>query len=89
MTVQGTVKLIEGNPLDPSSSDIFAQTVVLAHGFTPAGDHWRIMGGNHLFNAWWRITDRYELQRNCDHEWSEHMDHPDLKICDHCEEVEC
>jgi hypothetical protein len=54
--------LIDGNPIDPSSTDLIAQQINLAMGVNPMGDGWRILTGNSTTNLWGRLAYRFEIE---------------------------
>jgi len=56
-----TNKLIEGDPLEPTSTDVIFQEVSLSANEVPGGIGWRIMTGNNSFNLWMRVAYRYEI----------------------------
>ena len=52
--------LIEGDALDPSSSDLIAQTDTLRVGL-PVPDGWRVLSGNNSFSQIARVVMRFEI----------------------------
>ena len=56
-----TNKLIEGDPLDPQSTDIIYQEDTLAVG-QPVPEGWRVMTGNNMFSQIVRVAYRYEIE---------------------------
>lgn len=56
-----TNQLIEGDPLEPSSTDIILQSVRLPIAETPDGEGWRVMTGNNSHSLWMRPAYRYEI----------------------------
>ena len=65
-----TYKLIDGDPLEPTSTDLIAQTAYLPMGEFPADyrEHgvsgWRVLTGNTHTNLWARVAYRYEIEAN-------------------------
>ena len=65
-----TYKLIDGDPLEPTSMDLIAQTAHLPIGDCPADyrEHsvsgWRVLTGNTHTNLWARVAYRYEIEAN-------------------------
>lgn len=57
-----TNKLIEGDPLDPSSTDVIHQSEYLPVAQSPKGIAWRIMTGNTTHSLWMRVAYRYEIE---------------------------
>lgn len=53
--------LIEGDPLDPSSGDLIAQTQSLAVG-EPVPEGWRVLSGGHAYSQIARVALRYEIE---------------------------
>ncbi len=53
--------LIEGDPLDPSSGDLIAQTATLEVG-KPVPEGWRVMSGGHAYSQIARVAMRYEIE---------------------------
>lgn len=54
--------LIEGDPMDPVSTDMITQRLNLDMGKQPIGDGWRILTGNNHTNLWARVAYRYEIE---------------------------
>jgi len=70
-----TYHLIQGNPMEPSSTDIIAHECNLSIDELPPGaldkfkkfdPHcgWRILTGNSQYNLWGRIAYRYEIEED-------------------------
>jgi len=53
--------LIEGDPFDPSDTDIIMQVDTLDVG-KPVPDGWRVMTGNNMFSEIRRVAYRYEIE---------------------------
>lgn len=54
--------LIDGDPMDPISTDLITQQINLPMGREPTGDGWRILTGNVSTNLWARVAYRYEIE---------------------------
>lgn len=55
--------LLQGNPLEPQSGDIIAQTGYLTVG-EPVPDGWRVLTGNERESLIARVVLRYEVQES-------------------------
>jgi len=64
-----TYKLIDGDPMEPCSSDLIAQTLHLPLGEYPPNANdpasgWRVLTGSPQFEFWGRLAYRYEIEEN-------------------------
>jgi hypothetical protein len=53
--------LIAGDPMEPASTDLIAQTKSLAVG-RPVPDGWRVLSGNERESTIARVAYRYEVE---------------------------
>jgi hypothetical protein len=53
--------LVNGDPMNPESGDLIAQTGVLKVG-EPVPDGWRVLTGNSEYSTIARVCLRYELE---------------------------
>jgi hypothetical protein len=54
-------RLIEGDAVNPESTDIILQKGSLAVG-KPVPDGWRVLTGNNFTSEVWRVAHRYEIE---------------------------
>ena len=63
MTVRITEnRLIDGDPLNPESTDLIAQRGTLLVG-EPVPDGWRVLSGNSIASEVWRVVFRFEVDQ--------------------------
>lgn len=56
-----TYYLIRGNPMEPSSTDLIAETASLPVG-DPVPEGWRVLSGNMTESEIARVAYRYEIE---------------------------